>query len=113
MIGQSKLPDVPQNYTQTIIMGQDQDVRYLIKSNLISSDVIKKKDNSHTYQLNNTIFNYKKKEIKGQLEFHGSTQITLHESTCLSGKIDENTFILPISLKQDEIYQCQFSITSK
>jgi len=45
------VPDVPQNYRQTITIDQDHDVRYLIKSNLTSSNEVKTKDKSRTYEV--------------------------------------------------------------
>jgi hypothetical protein len=84
-----------------------------VKSNLISSNEPQTKDKSHTYEISVTISNFKQKEIKIQLEFHETSGIIFHETTCTSGKLDGNTFILPIKLKQSEIYQCQFNITLK
>ncbi|CAF3979901.1 unnamed protein product, partial [Rotaria sp. Silwood2] len=36
LVGQSSLPDIPENYTQTISVGHDNDVRYVVNSNLTS-----------------------------------------------------------------------------
>ncbi|CAF4299729.1 unnamed protein product [Adineta steineri] len=113
LIGQSNLPDLPENYKHTITLGQDSDIRYSIKSNLISSNEVQPKDKSRTYSLDITISNFKNKEITGQLEFHGTSHISLGESTCMSGKIDGNAYILLLKLQQGEIYRCQFNVISK
>ncbi|CAF0815225.1 unnamed protein product [Adineta steineri] len=113
LIGQSNLPDLPENYTHTITLGQDSDIRYSIKSNLISSNEVQTTDKSRPYSLDITISNFKNKEITGQLDFHGTSHISLSESTCMSGKIDGNAYILLLKLQQGEIYRCQFNVILK
>ncbi|UJR28726.1 hypothetical protein I4U23_009955 [Adineta vaga] len=111
LIGQSNLPDVPENSTQSISLGHDYDVRYSINSNLLSSDELETKGRSRTYDVSIMLSNLKKKEIYTHFELHGLTRLILHESTCLSGRIDGKMYILSIVLRQGENYQCQLNLT--
>jgi hypothetical protein len=113
LIGQSSLPDVPENYTQTMTIGQDNDIRYLIKGNITASSEEKAKIVWRTYELDITISNYKKKDVKGQLDFSGAIQTNLEGNTCKSAKVNGNMINLPFELNHGGNYQCQFSVTLK
>jgi hypothetical protein len=111
LVGQSNLPDVPANYTQTISVGQDNDVRYLVNGNLTS----KSDDNGtiqlETYAVDIQVMNYKSKNVDAQLVFSAGVQITLIDSTCKFDKVNGNQLNLPVQLKQGETRLCKFNVT--
>lgn len=113
LIGQTKLPDIPRNSSHKIIFGKVTDIRYSIRTNLISSNMMKNKIMSRTFALNITISNFKEKSVDIQLEFHGTNQMILHETTCSFGPIHGNTFVLFTQLIAKERSQCQLNITLK
>ncbi|CAF4840928.1 unnamed protein product, partial [Rotaria magnacalcarata] len=49
LVGQVALPDVPENYTQTFEVGQDNDVRFMIKGNLTAKSDDKAPKSFETY----------------------------------------------------------------
>jgi len=111
LVGQANLPDVPENYTQTISVGQDNDVRYLVKGNLTS----KTDDNAtvqlETYVVDVQVMNFKNKNVDAQLVFNGGIQITLTDSTCISATVNGNQLNLPVQLAQGENHSCKFGVT--
>lgn len=111
LVGQSSLADVPENFTQTIVIGQDNDVRYSIKGNLTASNEDKAKQIWRTYELDVTITNYKSKSIRGQLDFYGAIRTSIDETTCQTAKVDANTIMLPFELSQGEASRCQITVT--
>lgn len=113
LMGQAKLPDIPRNSSHRITLGKVSDVRYLIKTNLTSSDMVKNKIISRTFALDITISNLKNKPVDIQLEFRGTTRMILDETTCSLEPIHGNTFLLSAQLSEKEISQCQLTITLK
>lgn len=112
LLGQTDLPDLPENVNQTITLGQDPDVRYLIDGNLTA---INKKNNtkitSRTYSMNVYIFNYKTKDIKGQLNFHASPHTTIINSTCSSIRLNVNLIQLQFQFESRHKFHCQFTMS--
>lgn len=113
LVGQSNLPDVPQNYTQTISVGQDNDIRYLVKGNLTSKSNDNASVSFETYQLDVHIMNFKNKKVDAQLVLQGGIQINLHQTTCNSAQVNGNQLNLPIQLEQGEHRICNFNVTVK
>jgi len=113
LVGQSNLPDVPENYTQTITVGQDNDVRYLVKSNLTSKINDSASVTFETYELDIHIMNYKRKNVDIQLLFSEGIQMILHNTTCKSAKVNGNQLDLSTSLEQGENRLCKFNVTVK
>ena len=111
LVGQSSLPDVPENYTQTIALGQDNDARYNIKGNITASSEDKAKQVWRTYELDVTITNYKNKSIRGQLDFFGAIRTSIDETTCTTAKLEANTINLPFELSEGEVSRCQITVT--
>jgi hypothetical protein len=111
LVGQSNLPDIPQNYTHTITLGQDSDVRYTIKGNLTATSDDKNRIIWRTYELDINIANFKNKHIRGQLDFYGATQTTIEQTTCQSATVDSTLLKLPFDLNDGENLQCQLTVT--
>lgn len=111
LVGQSTIPDAPQNFTQTIRIGQDNDVRYTIKGNITASSEEKEQPISKTYQVHVTISNFKDKPVRGQLDFYGATRTSIDESTCNSAKLNVNMINLPFALAKAEKLTCSFTVT--
>ncbi|CAF0789379.1 unnamed protein product [Rotaria sordida] len=111
LMGQSNLPDVPVNYNQTIVLGQDNDVQYSIKGNLISSNKNTTTILWQTYQLDVNIFNYKDKDVQGQLDFYGAIQTNIDKTTCNSIKLDGTMINFTFQLKKNNNYQCRIIVT--
>ena len=113
LMGQTRIPDVPVNYTHPITIGQDNNVRYLIQGNLTESNKNNEKIRWHTYELDVTISNYKNHDINGQLHFYGATRTTIHRSTCNSIQVDGHMLHFRFELQKNEHYQCRIEITLK
>jgi len=111
LVGQSNLPNVPENYTQTISVGQDNDVRYLVKGNLISKSDDKAPVSLETYELDIQVMNFKNKNVDAQLVFQGGVQIIHLDTTCKSAKVDGNQINMPLQLEQGETRQCKVNVT--
>ena len=111
LIGQANLPDVPDNYTQILTFGSDNDVRYSINGNQTGSNEDNTKITWRSYQLDVTISNFKSKSVQGQLNFYGAIQTILDKSTCKSVKVDGTSINLSFDLKANTNQQCQLSIT--
>jgi len=111
LVGQSNLPDVPENYTQTISVGQDNDVRYSVKGNLTSKTDDKAPVSLETYELDVQLLNFKNKNVDVELVFQGGVQITLHDTTCKSATVNGNQLNLPVQLKQGENLSCKVNVT--
>ncbi|CAF3137575.1 unnamed protein product, partial [Rotaria sp. Silwood2] len=111
LVGQAVLPDVPENYTQTFSVGQDSDVRYMIKSNMTS----KSDDNAtvswETFEIDVQVKNFKNKNVNAQLVLQEGVQITLLETTCKSVSVQGNQLQLPVQLEQGENRQCKLKVT--
>ncbi|CAF3570483.1 unnamed protein product [Rotaria sp. Silwood1] len=113
LMGQSNLPDVPTNYTQTVVLGQDNDVQYLIKGNVTASNKDTTTITWQTYELDMTIFNYKDKDVRGQLDFYGAFQTTINKTTCNSLKVDGTMINLPFQVTKNNNYHCRIIVTLK
>jgi len=110
LVGQSNLPDVPANYTQTISVGQDNDVRYLVKSNLTSKSDDKAPISLETYEVDIQVMNFKNKNVDAHLVFSGGMQMTLLNTTCKSLKVNGNQLNLLVQLEQGENRPCKFNV---
>lgn len=111
LVGQSSLPDAPENFTQTLTLGQDNDVRYSIKGNQTASSPDKAKSIWRTYDLDVTISNFKNKQVRGQLDLYGAVQTTIDSSTCSSAKVNANLINFPFELNGGDNNNCQLTIT--
>jgi len=111
LVGQSNLPDTPENFTQTVVIGQDNDVRYNIKGNVTASSEDKAKQVWRTYELDVTISNYKNKPIRGQLDFYGAIRTNIDDTSCSTVKLDATTINLPFELAEGETSRCQITVT--
>jgi len=113
LVGQSNLPDVPENYTQTVSVGQDNDIRYSVIGNMTDSSDDKAKIMWKSFELQVNITNYKDKNVEVQLDFYGAIQTILNETTCKSATVNGNLLSLLAKLKRNENRQCKFHITLK
>jgi hypothetical protein len=111
LVGQAVLPDVPENYTQTFSVGQDNDVRYLIKSNMTSKSDDKAPVALETYSIDVQIKNFKNKNVNAQLVLQGGVQITLIDTTCNSVTVQGNQLNMPVQLEQGGDRQCKLNVT--
>ena len=111
LIGQSNVPDVPENFTHTIVIGQDNDVRYSVNGNLIASNEEKAKVIWRTFELDVTISNFKSKPVRGQLDFFGAIQTNIDHTTCDGLKVKANSINLPFELNSGENTVCRFTVT--
>ncbi|CAF4120194.1 unnamed protein product, partial [Rotaria sp. Silwood2] len=97
--------------TQTFSVGQDSDVRYMIKSNMTS----KSDDNAtvswETFEIDVQVKNFKNKNVNAQLVLQEGVQITLLETTCKSVNVQGNQLQLPVQLEQGENRQCNLKVT--
>jgi len=110
LVGQANLPDVPQNYTQTFTLGQDNDVRYLIKGNLVSKSDENATVAFETYDLDVQIMNFKEKNINVQFAVQSGLQTTILNTTCPSTKVQGNQVNLPFQLEKGENRQCKIVV---
>ncbi|CAF4194892.1 unnamed protein product [Rotaria sp. Silwood2] len=113
LMGQSNLPDVPVNYTQTVVLGEDNDVQYLIKANVTASNKDTTTITWQTYEIDVTIFNYKDKDVNGQLNFYGAIETNINKTTCKSITVDENLIHLPFRVTKSNNFQCRIIVTLK
>ncbi|CAF1473031.1 unnamed protein product [Rotaria sp. Silwood1] len=111
LVGQAVLPDVPENYTQTFSVGQDNDVRYSIKSNMTSKSEDRAPVSWETYQIDVQVKNFKNKHVDAQLVLQGGVQITLLDTTCRSVNVQGNQLYFPVQLEQGENQQCKLNVT--
>ena len=111
LIGQSNLPDVPENYTQAVSFGSDNDVRYSITGNQTAFSDDNTKIPWRSYQLDITISNFKNKPVRGQLNFYGASQTKIDQSTCKSTKLVGTSINYSFNLKANANLQCQLSVT--
>lgn len=111
LVGQSNLPDVPKNYTQTISVGQDNDVRYLVKSNLTSKTDDKAPVSLETYELDVQVINLKDKHVDAELVFRAGVQMSLLDTTCKSVKVNGNQLNMLVQLEQGENRPCKLNVT--
>ncbi|CAF2766790.1 unnamed protein product [Rotaria sp. Silwood2] len=108
LVGQSNLPDIPNNYTQSINVGHDNDVRYMINTNLTSTSDSR---TFETYEINVLIVNFKNKSVNAQLVLQRGIQIILRDTTCNSIAVNGNQMTLPVQLEENEDHQCRFNVT--
>jgi len=113
LVGQANLPDVPANYTQTISVGQDNDVRYLVKGNLTSQSENEGIVLSQTYELDVQVMNFKDKPVGVELVVQENGQITLHNTNCNFVNVNGAQLNLAVQLQQGETRQCKFTATLK
>ncbi|CAF4723198.1 unnamed protein product, partial [Rotaria sp. Silwood1] len=66
-----------------------------------------------TYELDVTIFNYKDKDILGQLDFYGAFQTTVNKTICNSLKVDETIINLLFQITKDNNFHCRIIVTLK
>ncbi|CAF2388697.1 unnamed protein product [Rotaria sp. Silwood2] len=111
LVGQASLPDVPENYTQTFTVGQDNDVRYMVKGNLTSKTDDKAPVSLETYEIDIQVRNFKNKAVNAQLVLQGGVQIMLLDTTCKTVNVQGNQLNLPVELEQGENRQCKFHVT--
>ncbi|CAF3378572.1 unnamed protein product [Rotaria socialis] len=111
LVGQVALPDVPENYTQTFAVGQDNDVRYTIKGNLTAKSDDKAPKSFETYNIDVNVMNFKGKKIDTQLVFQAGIQIILLESTCKSVNVQGNQLNMLVQLNQNERRSCKLNAT--
>ncbi|CAF3276333.1 unnamed protein product, partial [Rotaria sp. Silwood2] len=60
-----------------------------------------------------TIFNYKDKDVNGQLNFYGAIQTNINKTTCKSITVDENLIHLPFRVTKNNNFQCRIIVTLK
>ncbi|CAF3715124.1 unnamed protein product [Rotaria sp. Silwood1] len=113
LVGQSNLPDVPNNYTQTISVGQDNDIRYLVKGNLTSKSNANETIQLETYEVDVQVMNLKDKNVEVELGIQGGVQMILHNTTCNTAKVNGNQLNLPVHLEKGENRMCKFNVTVK
>ncbi|CAF4355511.1 unnamed protein product, partial [Rotaria sordida] len=82
LVGQSNLPDIPKNYTQTISVGQDNDIHYLVKGNLTSKTDANATIQLETYEFDVQVMNLKDKNVEVELVIQGGVQMILDNTTC-------------------------------
>ncbi|CAF1278015.1 unnamed protein product [Rotaria sordida] len=111
LMGQSSLPDVPENYPQTVTLGQDNDVRYTVKGNMTASNKDTTTTTWQTYELKLTISNNKDKPVDGELDFYGASQTRIDKTTCNSVTLDGNMIKVPFQVKKNDSYQCRITVT--
>ncbi|CAF1303683.1 unnamed protein product [Rotaria sordida] len=111
LVGQSNLPDVPKNYTQTIGVGQDNDIRYLVKGNLTSKTDANATIQLETYEFDVQVMNLKDKNVEVELVIQGGVQMILDSTTCKSAKVNGNQLNLPSHLEKGESRMCKINIT--
>jgi hypothetical protein len=111
LVGQASLPDIPKNSTYTFSVGQDSDVRYLVKGNLTSKTDEKALVSLETYQLDVQIRNFKDKNISTQFVLQQGLQLDLISTTCKSINVQGNQLNLLAQLKQGENLQCKINVT--
>ncbi|CAF1494809.1 unnamed protein product [Rotaria sp. Silwood1] len=110
LVGQANLPDVPENYTETFSVGQDNDVRYMIKGNMTSKTDDNAPVSLETYEIDVHVKNFKNKNVDTQLVFQGGVQITLLDTTCKSVNVQGNQLNYPVQLVTGESRQCKFNV---
>ncbi|CAF3616261.1 unnamed protein product [Rotaria sp. Silwood1] len=113
LVGQSSLPDIPENFTQSISVGRDNDVRYIVKGNLTSKSNRNTSIFFETYEIDVQVMNFKKKSVNTQLVFQRGIQIILGDTTCTSVAVDGNQLTLPVQLEQNYDHKCKFYVTVK
>jgi len=111
LVGQSNLPDVPENYTQAISLGQDNDVRYVVTGNLTSKTDENATVQLETYELDVQVENFKEKDADTELVLSGGAQLTLINTTCKSLTVNGNRLNLPAKLEQGEKRSCKVNVT--
>jgi hypothetical protein len=111
LLGQANLPDTPDNYTQTLTFGQDNDVRYTINGNQTAGSPNNANITWRTYVLAIKISNYKDKSVNGQLDISGAIKTSINSTTCGSAGINANTIILPFNINANGKYKCQLTVT--
>jgi hypothetical protein len=111
LVGQANLPDVPKNYTQTISVGHDYDVRFLVKGNLTSKSDDKAPIQLESYAVDVQMMNFKDKSVNAELVLSGGIQMTLVDATCKSAKVTGNQVNLGVQLEKGESRLCKFNIT--
>jgi len=111
LVGQANIPDVPENYTQTIPIGQDNDIRYSVKGNLTSKSDDKALVQLETYELDVQIRNFKNNNVDAQFILNGGVQINLINSTCKPTTVNGNQLNLPFHLEKGQSRSCKFNIT--
>ncbi|CAF0833306.1 unnamed protein product [Rotaria sordida] len=111
LVGQANLPDVPENYTETFSVGQDNDVRYMIKGNMTSKTDDDAQVSLETYEIDVYVKNLKNKNVDTQLVVQGGVQITLLNTTCNSVNVQGSQLNFPVQLKQGETHQCKLNVT--
>jgi len=110
LVGQSNLPDVPENYTQTISVGTDNDVRYSVTGNLTSKTDANATVQLETYELDVELMNFKDKHVDAQLVLSGGLQVTLINTSCQSITAHGNRLDLPVQLEQGEHRTCKVNV---
>ncbi|CAF1510281.1 unnamed protein product, partial [Rotaria sordida] len=110
LVGQTMLPDVPKDYTQIFTVGQDNDVRYMVKGTLTSKTDVKAPIQLETYEIDVLIKNFKKKPIDAQLVLQSGIQITLLDTKCKDVNVQGNQLYLQVQLEQGGSRQCTFTV---
>lgn len=110
LVGQAALPDVPENYTQTFTVGRDNDIRYLIKSNMTSKTDANATVQMETYSMDVQIRSFKVKSVDARLVLQGGVQVTVVDSTCGFGNVQGNELFIPVKLEQGESRECKFNL---
>lgn len=113
LVGQANLPDIPENDTQTISLGQDNNVRYVVNGNMTSSSLNQGVVTMQTYQLEISITNFNDYAVEAKLNFYGAIQTILSYSSCQSVKANGNMLVLWVRLEEDENKQCNLDVTLK
>jgi len=110
LVGQSNLPDVPQNYTQTISVGTDNDVRYSVTGNLTSKTDANATVQLETYELDVEVMNFKDKHVDAQFVLSGGLQVTLINTSCQSVTAHGNRLNFAVQLEQGEHRTCKVNV---
>ncbi|CAF2051531.1 unnamed protein product, partial [Rotaria magnacalcarata] len=113
LLGQANLPDIPSNYTQTISLGQDNNIRYVVNGNMTSSILSNNIVTMQTFYLIISITNYQHKAIQAKLQLYGAIQTILNSSTCQSAMINGNYLIIVANLASGKRQQCTVNVTLK
>jgi len=113
LVGQANLPDVPKNFTQTVTVGEDTDIRYVVYGNLTQQSDEKAPIQTQTYQIDLHIINLKNKKVNAHIALSGGIQLTLHNTTCNGAKSNGNQLILSTELQQGENRPCKFNLTTR
>jgi len=113
LVGQANLPDLPKNYKESITLGEDNDIRYVLNGNLTAKSNEDASIQTQTYQLDLQIINLKNKKVDAEIVLNGGTQLTLHDTTCKGATLNGNQLMLSTQLEQGEKRPCKFNLTAR